>query len=158
MIVYSPLCPPRRVKDYVSTIDLGTTILDAVGVPCPDGYTGVSLLPLMLGKPFSHPPIFAQQIVREKDFREVRRDESYQNPKLKKYMIISPAGYKLIYTQQYHFFELYDLKADPSELSNLYDVVPELAGDLRLELGRFVDLSSTGDARTSEDKRAPAED
>ncbi|HVG18379.1 MAG TPA: sulfatase, partial [Blastocatellia bacterium] len=49
MIFYVPDLPARRVGAYVSTIDLGTTILDVVGVDCPEPYAGVTLLPLMQG-------------------------------------------------------------------------------------------------------------
>jgi hypothetical protein len=143
MIFYLPNCSPRRVQDYVSTIDLGTTILDAVGLQCPKKYTGVSLLPLMHGEPFSHPPVYAEQIVREKDFREVRK-EANLNPKLKKYMIISQQGYKLIYTEQYQTFELYNLRDDPGEQNNLYDDLPSVSKELKSELGKFIDIESAG--------------
>src|SRR6185503_1505342 len=59
MIFYMPDQAPRRVSECVTSIDLGTTILNAVGISCPAAYTGVSLLPLMRGEQLIHPPIYA---------------------------------------------------------------------------------------------------
>ena len=139
IIFYIPNLAPRRVADFVTTIDLGTTILDSAGVPCPEEYTGVTLVPLMLGEPFLHPPIYAEQTLREKEFPNLRPDQ-YPQPELKKYMILTAEGYKLIYNRGYQTFELFDLKTDPGEINNLYDYLPNVAANLKHELGRFIDL------------------
>jgi arylsulfatase A-like enzyme len=139
IIIYVPDLSPGRVPDYVTTIDLGTTVLDAAGIACPEQYTGVTLLPLMRGEPFTHPSLFAEQTLREKEFPNLRPDQ-YPQPELKKYMVLTREGYKLIYNREYQTFELFDLKADPGELNNLYDYLPELAQNLKQELGRFIDI------------------
>jgi hypothetical protein len=155
MIVYMPGEPGRGIKDYVSTIDLGPTMLSAVGLDYPKECAGVSLLPLMRGQPFTHPPIYGEQtnraqIVRER--RQVRARDSRNpspqqvgpeqnvDPEKKKYMIITQDGFKLIYNRDHYTFELFDLKNDPSEVHNLYDRMPEKAMELKKRLGRFIDV------------------
>jgi len=141
MIFYVPGLAPRRVPDYVTTVDLGTTILNVVGVPCPEQYTGVSLLALMRGEPFVHPPVFGEQTLREKEFPNLRPDQ-YPQPTNKKFMIITQDGFKLIYDRNASAFQLFDLKKDEKELHNLYDLRPEIASDLKQRLGRFIDVVS----------------
>ncbi|HKP86390.1 MAG TPA: sulfatase-like hydrolase/transferase [Blastocatellia bacterium] len=139
MIFYMPDCQPRRVSDYVSTIDLGSTILNGVGLNCPAEYVGVSLLPLMRGEPFIHPTIFGEQTLREKEFPNIRPDQ-YPQPENKKYMAITQDGYKLIFNRGSFTFQLFDLRSDPQELRNLYDYEPEKAEELKGQLGRFIDI------------------
>ncbi|HMG35235.1 MAG TPA: sulfatase [Blastocatellia bacterium] len=141
MIFYVPGLASRRVQDYVTSVDLGTTILNVVGAPCPEQYTGVSLLALMKGEPFVHPPIFGEQTLREKEFPNLR-PEQYPQPTDKKFMIITQDGYKLIYDRAAAAFQLFDLKNDGAELHNLYDQRPEVSLDLKQKLGRFIDIVS----------------
>jgi arylsulfatase A-like enzyme len=138
LIIHLPGAAPRSIGDYVSTVDLGPTILNAVGLDYPQECSGVSLVPLMRGQPFEHPPIYAEQTTQEVS-PFVRPDQSV-DPELKKYMIITQDGFKLIYNRDYYNFELYDLKNDPSEIRNLYDRMPERAADLKKRLGRFIDV------------------
>jgi len=123
----------------VSTIDLGSTILNAAGLNCPAEYTGVSLLPLMRGEPFLHPTIFGEQTLREKEFPNIRPDQ-YPQPENKKYMAITQDGYKMILNRNSFTFQLFDLKNDPQERRNLYDYEPEKAAELKRQLGRFIDI------------------
>jgi arylsulfatase A-like enzyme len=139
MIIYVPGQAPRRVEDYVSSVDLGTTILNAVGVECPEQYAGVSLLASMRGEQFTHPPIFGEQTLREKEFPNLRSDQ-YPQPINKKYMIITQEGIKLMYNRNSNTFQLFDLKSDPKEQRNLYDKMPQLASSLRDQLGQFIDI------------------
>ncbi len=138
LIIHFPGAPPRSISDYVSTVDLGPTILNAVGLDYPKECAGVSLVPLMRGQPFTHPPIYAEQTTQEVS-PFVRPDQNV-DPELKKYMIITQDGFKLIYNRDYYNFELYDLKNDPQEIRNLYDQMPEKAADLKKRLGRFIDV------------------
>jgi sulfatase-like protein len=139
MIFYIPDVEPRRVSAYVSSIDLGSTILNAVGINCPSEYAGVNLLPLMRGEPFLHPTIFGEQTLREKEFPNIRLDR-YPQPENKKYMAIAQDGYKLIFNRGSFTFQLFNLNSDPKEQRNLYDYEPEKADKLKRELGRFIDI------------------
>lgn len=138
LIIHFPGAAPRSIDDYVSTIDLSPTILSAVGLDYPKECAGVSLVPLMRGQPFTHPPIYAEQTTQEVS-PYVRPDQTV-DPELKKYMIITQDGFKLIYNRDYFNFELYDLNDDPSEIRNLYDRMPERAADMKSRLGRFIDV------------------
>ena len=138
MIIYTPGLPARSIEDYVTTVDLGPTMLDAVGLEYPKECAGVSLVSLMRGEPFVHPPVYGEQTTHEVS----PFVQPYQNVSSaqKKYMIVAQDGFKLIYNRDHYSFELFDLKNDPSEVRNLYDHLPEKAADLRDRLGRFVDV------------------
>ena len=138
MMIHLPGLPGRSIKDYVSTIDLGPTMLNAVGLEYPKECAGVSLVPLMRGEPFTHPPVYGEQTTQEVS-PFVPPDKAV-SPEQKKYMIITQDGFKLIYNRDHYSFELFDLKNDPSEVRNLYDRMPEKAAELRNRLGRFIDV------------------
>jgi arylsulfatase A-like enzyme len=138
LIIHFPTAAPRAIKDYVSTVDLGPTILNAVGLDYPQECAGVSLVPLMRGQPFEHPPVYGEQTTQEVS-PFVRPDQNV-DPELKKYMIITQDGFKLIYNRDYYCFELYDLTNDPREVRNLYDRMSDKAADLRNRLSRYIDV------------------
>jgi hypothetical protein len=139
LIFYVPGLPARRIATYVSTIDLGTTVLDCLGMDCPQTYAGASLLSAIEGGPVEHPSIFGEQTLREKEFPNIPPEE-YPQPVNKKYMVIAQDGYKLIYNRNLYTFELFDLKSDPKEQHNLYDYERAKAEGLKLELGQFIDI------------------
>jgi len=138
IIFYAPNLPPRRLTDYVSTIDLGSTILNAVGIACPKDYAGVSLLPLMRGESFIRPPVYGEHWQRNDS--PFLGPEHNVDPEIRKFMVISQDGYKLIYNRNAYSFELFNLKEDQKELRNLFDHMPEKAAELKRLLGRFVDV------------------
>lgn len=138
MIFYYPNQPGRRVQTYVSTIDLGTTILNAAGINAPPDYFGVSLLSFLQGGSMQHPPLYGEQS-GEDPSPYVRYDQQLY-PKTKKYMVITQDGYKLIYNRDYYNFEMFNLAADPQEFNNLYDEMPEKARQLKDKLSEFVDV------------------
>ena len=138
MIIYVPGLAPRRISDYVSTVDLGATILNAAGIPRTAGYGGVSLLPLMRGEAFTHPPVYGEQVLKQ-DSPYVRPEQNV-HPESRKYMVITQDGYKLIYNRNSYSFELFDLKNDPREDRNLHDLLPAKAEEMKRMLGRFIDV------------------
>jgi hypothetical protein len=138
MLIYVPETAPRRVTDYVSSVDLGATILNAVGLDYPKDYAGVSLLPLMRGEAFTHPPIYAEQTTEEDS--PFLPPEQNLVPNGKKYMVVTQDGFKLIYNRDYYAFELFNLRNDPREERNLYDSLTEKAAELRALLGRYIDV------------------
>jgi hypothetical protein len=155
MIIHVPGLPARSIKDYVSTIDLGPTMLNVVGLDYPKECAGVSLLPLMRGEPFTHPPVYGEQTQKPVP---IRATQSAHEPRTKKYMVITQDGFKLIYNRDYSSFELFDLRNDPSELRNLYERLPEKAADMRETLGRYIDVltvSRPWDADESQFSRGP---
>jgi len=55
MIVLVPGIPERRVEQIVRNIDVLPTLLEAVGLPAPDGIDGESLVPALRGHPLPQP-------------------------------------------------------------------------------------------------------
>ncbi len=128
------------MPDYVSTVDLGSTILNMVGIQPASESAGVSLLPLMRGEQFTHPPVFGEHsTVNASPYLPAGQSIG---PEVKKYMVVTQDGYKLIYNRTYFSYELFNLKEDPKELRNLYDQLPDRAREMRLLLDRFVDVST----------------
>ncbi|MGH9829864.1 MAG: sulfatase family protein, partial [Blastocatellia bacterium] len=138
MIVFIPGVGPRRVPNYVSSVDLGPTILNAAGLDYPSECAGVSLLPLARGKSFQHPPLYGEQTMAE-DSPYVMPSQGI-NPVSKKYMVITQDGFKLIYDRDFYCFELYDLRQDPGEFHNLYDQMPDRDEVMKQLLGRYIDV------------------
>jgi arylsulfatase A-like enzyme len=138
MIIFDPDLAPRHVSQYVSSIDLGPTMLNTVGIEPPSDWHGVSLLPLMRGEPFTHPPIYGEQTQKQESPYVL--PEQNVNPETKKYMVITQDGYKLIYNRNFYTFELYNLKDDPMELNNLFEKMPEKSAELKRMVGRYVDI------------------
>jgi hypothetical protein len=138
MLVYLPGVGARRVSDYVSTIDLGSTILSANGLDSPKEYLGVSLLPLMRGEAFSRPPVYGEQTGEEISPHVQFHQQIH--PETKKYMAIAQDGFKMIFNRDVFSFELYDLKTDPKEERNLYGVMPEKAIEMRRLVLQYVDI------------------
>lgn len=139
-IIYVPEFEPRRISAYVSSVDFGPTILNTLGIDYPQACAGVSLLPLMKGLAFEHPPVYAEQTYRYQSFF-VRPDQSV-SPDTKKYAVITQDGYKLIYNRNPYSFELFNLKNDPREERNLFNYEPQKAEALKRLVGRYVDMIS----------------
>lgn len=151
MIIYVPGLPPRRIPSYVSSVDLGPTILNLVGLQHPSEYLGVSLSPLMRGESFVHPPVYAEQTYIQGN--AYVRPEQNVLPENKKYMVITQDGYKLIYNRNSYCFELFDLKNDPKEERNLYDYLPEKAAEMRKLVGRYIDVLNVSRPRDADETK-----
>lgn len=104
-------------KDLVQNIDIAPTLLDVAGVQIPGEMQGKSLVPL-----------FNRQ---NEEWRDALYYHYYEYPAehaVKRHYGIRTDRYKLI-----HFYydvdewELYDLEADPNEMTSVYDE-PEYAG------------------------------
>lgn len=151
LIIHLPGAQPRRIADYVSTIDLGSTILNAVGIACPKQYAGVSLVPLMHGEAFAHPPLYGEHWQRNDS--PFFGPEHNVDPEIRKFMVITQDGYKLIYNRNYYCFELFNLRDDPREEHNLFDRLPEKAAEMKRLLGRFVDVVSVSRPLDADEQR-----
>jgi arylsulfatase A-like enzyme len=118
----------------VLNVDIAPTLLDLAGQPVPKSMHGRSLLPLLAGK--------------EDDWREDWLYEYFEFPgphSVRKQRGVRTKQYKLIhYYEAPEEFELYDLKADPDERTNLYGKPEsaELARRLKARLAEL--LKETG--------------
>ena len=151
MIIYHPQIAPRRVRDYVSTIDLGSTILSANGIACPEEYIGVSLLPLMKGESFKRPPVFAE-FTKEEVSQYVMLEQQVHT-EWKKYMAVSQDGFKIIFNRDVFTFELYDLKTDPKEERNLFNAMPAKADEMKKLVLQYVDIVTASRPATADEGR-----
>ncbi|MGW0732077.1 sulfatase-like hydrolase/transferase [Streptomyces sp. NPDC002851] len=103
------------IRHPVSTVDLMPTLLDAAGLPLPDGLHGRSLLPLTGGGTDpGRPEDVYVQISEDHVGRALRTDRW-------KYAVTAPDAdaWNEPGAPRYTETELYDLHADPYELDNL---------------------------------------
>lgn len=128
IMVRLPGVKPSAVDEPVGLIDVAPTVLDALGLAVPDGMTGRSVVPRLLGQPLPPRPLFAQLLPAP----------SWNHKWMA--MVSADGKYKLIYRVSDHAFELYDLATDPTEQKNIYDSQRELASRLRGELTRWIEV------------------
>ena len=118
------------IADRVSSIDLMPTILDLLDIEISDKVNeqlrGTSLAAAMRGE------AAARDVISETDYREYTYKRS----------LITPDGWKLIYTLDSRKRELFDLNRDPSESRNLAGAQSELADELQQKL--FAHYESIG--------------
>jgi arylsulfatase A-like enzyme len=105
------------LRELVSLIDLPPTLLDAAGIPVPDVMQGRSMLPLLNGRRADDWPQEAFVQISESQVGRAIRTRRW------KYGVTAPDRDPIRdsgspeYVEQY----LYDLEADPYELTNLVD-------------------------------------
>ncbi|MCZ8513716.1 sulfatase-like hydrolase/transferase [Paenibacillus filicis] len=104
----------RQLKELVSLIDLPPTLLEAAGIPVPADMQGRSVLQLLQGETVSWPEEVFVQISESEVGRAVRtRRWKYgvTAPEKNPFLDAGSSSYEETY--------LYDLQADPYELTNL---------------------------------------
>jgi arylsulfatase A-like enzyme len=103
-----------RVQQLVSLVDLPPTLLDAAGLPVPESMEGRSILPLLTGGGGDWPEEVFIQISEAQVGRAVRTRRW-------KYSVVAPDKHGGRDMNSDHYVEefLYDLEADPYELTNL---------------------------------------
>ena len=106
--------PGTQVNDMIVNIDFAPTLLDAAGIMVPQDMQGKSFLPLLKNK----------ELV--KDWRKAVYYHYYEYPEphhVSPHFGIRTRRYKLIrFYGPADFWELYDLRADPQEMKNMYAV------------------------------------
>jgi arylsulfatase A-like enzyme len=105
-----------EINNLVSLLDLPPTLLDAAGIPIPDEMTGRSILPIISRQETNWPEEVFIQISESQVGRAVRTHRW-------KYGVTAPEKDAWNDSCSDHYVEeyLYDLEADPYELSNLID-------------------------------------
>ncbi len=97
--------PGREEDSFVSLADIGPTILEAAGLPVPDGLTGRSMAPFLRAEqPEDWPDAF---------YSQMNGVELYYTQRA-----VQTKEWKYVYNG-FDFDELYDLKNDPHEMKNL---------------------------------------
>ncbi len=112
-----------RVDEPASLIDIGPTILDALGIPFPKEMQGRSLI-----KPNGADQVYSESVYAQKHF--------------------GCALLRSLRMQRYKYIdapkpELYDLENDPSELHNLYEQQRSKAAALQARIGALSASSKT---------------
>lgn len=125
--------PGARDQHLVSNVDFAETFLDVAGVEIPGDMQGHSLAPLLRGKS----PV---------DWRKSHYYHYYEfmNDRRTAHMVRRHYGvrterYKLIHFYNVDEWELYDLEADPLEMTNIYSEpqYKEIVKELKAEVGRL---------------------
>ena len=123
---------PGATSDYAGlTFDIFATALEAAGMTRPAGTDAVSLLPVLRGA--------ASAVTEPRELYFVRREggPAYGG---KSYEAIIKGDWKLMQNSPYAPLELYNLKDDPQETTNLFaknqKVARELQAALRLHVQR----------------------
>lgn len=134
--VPTALCGPGfdsggRLNEMVSLVDLPPTLLDAAGLPVPPSMEGRSILPLIHGEVDDWPEEAFIQISESQVGRALRTRRW-------KYSVSAPglSGWQQPGSDRYVEEFLYDLHADPYELTNLIglDAYAEVTQQLRARL------------------------
>ena len=137
---------PREIKKgsvneaLVQNLDLAPTFLDLAGAAIPEDMQGMSLVPIMTGRPDAP-----------------RRDSVYYHyyeypavHSVARHYGVRTDRHKLIHYYQTDEWELFDLKKDPDELNNVYadsnyaSVVTELKAELKRLQIQYQDTDPTG--------------
>ncbi|MBI2805939.1 MAG: sulfatase [Planctomycetes bacterium] len=120
----------KNIADPVSSIDVMPTILDLLDVSVSDKVKkqlrGASLVPALKGEAVQ------RDVFSETDYRQYTYKRS----------IITPDGWKLIYTLETKSQELFNLNDDPGETNNLASAEPGRAADLQRKV--FAHFKSIG--------------
>ena len=120
-----------RLEQLVSLVDLPPTILDAAGLPVPGSMQGRSAMPLIRREAVDWQDDVFVQISEAQVGRAVRTRRW-------KYSVSAPGldGYTVPASDEYREEFLYDLEADPYELTNLagLDTHTEVARQMRRRL------------------------
>tara|TARA_B100000085_G_scaffold67242_1_gene59973 strand:- start:523 stop:1302 length:780 start_codon:yes stop_codon:yes gene_type:complete len=103
--------PGSRNTDLVQNLDYAQTFLEIAGAPQPKDMQGLSLVPLLKGE-------------TTKDWRKEIYYHYYEYPSvhmIPRHYGIRTKRYKLMHFYQFdNEWEMYDLKIDPDELTNIY--------------------------------------
>jgi membrane-anchored protein YejM (alkaline phosphatase superfamily) len=122
LVISGPGIVGRRYSELVGHVDLGPTILELFHRPVPPDDMGQSLLPLVLGQEeHLRRPLIAEGRLRHALFR--------------------PDGLKVIDDPRLGTVEVYDLRTDPGETLNLFDLdrkrVEPAVAELRAFFARY---------------------
>ena len=123
------IVPGSHTGRDVLTMDLFPTICEAAGAPLPLGLDAISVLPTLLGKPV------ADNAERQQYF--VRREGGPQYGG-KTIEALIRGDWKLVQDSPFAPLELFNLRADPGEATNLASSEPRIFKELSVELRRQV--------------------
>lgn len=119
--------PGSRSEYQGLTFDIFPTFIELAGVPRPPGTDAISLLPILRG----------ESLPGTRDLYFVRR-EGGPGHNGKSYEALIRGEWKLMQNSPYSPLELYNLKADPQEKTNVIAQNPRIANELSASLRAHV--------------------
>jgi choline-sulfatase len=135
IIRYPRLFNPVTYGAPVRSVDIMPTVLDALGLPQNKASDGRSLLAAFRGKESAPQlPQYSESLLSEVGFG------------MAPLFAVRDGGYKYIRAPRP---ELYDLRADPNELNNLFSKLPRVASRLDAELTAIMNDSSRHPVKAS---------
>jgi arylsulfatase A-like enzyme len=125
------------VETAVSAVDILPTVLDLLGLPVPATVEGISLRPAIENRPFDRGPVFA-----EATQPVGRLEQGVEWGNSLKAKTVRQGPWKYIWTPYLDHEELYNLKQDPRELTNLLaeptTAIRQRRDDMRAELDAWI--------------------
>jgi len=120
----------QRIRTPVSTIDIFPTLLDMLDIEIPEDIDGVSLLPLMKGE-----GTYGREFVASETYGRPGIEDALQQ------IAIIKGDWKLIEIRGSDILSpgLYNLRTDPNEQRNLYDVYIEKRKELQQYIPEVTD-------------------
>lgn len=106
------------IDQVVSLLDLAPTVLDLIGFQREKEFIGESLLP----------------VIRDKKETVGAISESYVFRAKKEIISYRTSGWKFIMDKNTKKYELYNLKTDPKEMNNLYEIETDKAEGMRQKI------------------------
>lgn len=135
LIFHNPKKIPKgkNIESKVQVLDIMPTLLDILGIPLVDNIDGYSLLPLIEGK---------EENARDFIFAETAEEHIKGNKKIffsgnkGKWRTMITGDWKIIYIPhpEKDMFELYNLKDDPEEKTNLAEIEKEKAEEMKKKI------------------------
>jgi arylsulfatase A-like enzyme len=98
----------------VQNIDMAPTMLDAAGLSVPKEMQGKSLVPLLKGE---QPSDWRDAVYYHYQMDDGKQKSSHV---VAKHYGVRTSRYKLMYVYEHDYWELYDMKHDPDEMTNRY--------------------------------------
>jgi arylsulfatase A-like enzyme len=108
----------RIINDVVEQIDIPATILEFTGVPIPLWMEGRSLVPLIHGEKISSKPALSMTLMR---------NPVHKSQITKGTIAVWEGDYKLIHYLEKDKNMLFNLRQDPEEIHNLFDIEPDIS-------------------------------
>ena len=139
LLIAGPGLPARRISDPVHSLDFAPTLLGLLGLPRGAAMEGRDLSGLILrGETVAPVPMFFESYGvavmipgTEKYFRD------HSRPVV---LGLRDGKWKLVYTVKKQAWEMYDLAADPDELTNVYEAASTDGRRLTAELAEYYAL------------------
>jgi len=115
-----------RVREQVELIDLAPTVLEVLGIPQPETFAGRSLGRMLAGdlRPGPERPAYALTWVEAYDPKKPQTTKAFVRK-----LALRTLRWKYVVVDQFFQEELYDLAADPREITNVEDQHPELCAE-----------------------------